>query len=257
MRMLAGNSMGLFDFFKKGGKDGKPDPSKAASSAAKWAEAATSRRAQAYDRQEALQELAGMGTPEAAEVLLKRFTFTTDPSITDQEEKDLAFEGVLKAGTDAIPVIRAFAAKAESLAWPMKVLKELMTEEQVASELVSWLERWDTEYAKFIDPKLQILVALEDYKHDKIREAVEPFTTDVSDDARFAAVAALLAQDDAACVPALVSMLEDEESVRIKTRTLDGLAQRKWVIAEDLREPLRKGMLSGYTIDGDGLVQKR
>src|SRR6185312_15521891 len=108
--------MGLFDRFKGAKKDEKVNP------AAKWAEAAGNKRAQNYDRQEALAALAAMGTPEAATALLKRFTFHMDPSITDQEEKEMAFNGILKAGNDAIEPVRTFVARAESLAWPMRVL---------------------------------------------------------------------------------------------------------------------------------------
>jgi hypothetical protein len=108
--------MGLFDLFKGGAKGGDKKGDKKANAAAKWAERAGDKRAQNYDRQEAIQALAEMGTPEAATALLKRFTFLIDPSITDQEEKDLAFRGVLRAGKDAVEPVRAFAAKAESLA---------------------------------------------------------------------------------------------------------------------------------------------
>ena len=247
--------MGFFDLFK--GKDKKGGESKAASAAARWAEAAGSKRAQNYDRQEAIQELSALGTAEAAEALLKRFTFVIDPSITDQEEKDLAFEGILKVGGDAVPVIRAFSLKAESLAWPMKILKELQTEEEVVDELISWLGRWDTEYAKFIDPKLQILVALEDYKNPKIKDAVEPFLEDVNDEARFAATATLLVQDDPSCVPAMVRMFVEEESVRVKNKVCDGILARGWMVPEDQRADMRRALTPAYSIDGDGRVVKR
>jgi hypothetical protein len=59
-----------------------------------------------------------LGTADAVEALLRRFLFSTDPSITDQEEKELAFEGILKAGREAIEPVRAFVAKAESVSWP-------------------------------------------------------------------------------------------------------------------------------------------
>ena len=100
--------MGLFDLFKGAPKGDKQDRPKG-NPAAKWADR-VEKRAQNYDRQEAIQALAEMGTPEAVEVLLKRFTFHMDPSITDQEEKDAAFRGILRAGKDAIPPVRAFAA---------------------------------------------------------------------------------------------------------------------------------------------------
>lgn len=249
------SSMGLFDFFKK--DKAKGDQSKAASAAAKWAEAAGNKRAQNYDRQEALHELANMGTAEAAEALLKRFTFNTDPSITDQEEKELAFQGVLKAGVDAVPVVRAFAAKAESLAWPMKIMKELMSEEELVDELLAWLSKWDTEYAKFIDPKLQILVALEDYRSPKIREAVEPFLEDVNDEARYFAASTVLVQNDPESVPALVKLYVDEESIRIKNKVADGMASRAWIVPEEMRDEMRRALTPDYSVDGEGRVKKR
>ncbi|HVJ91120.1 MAG TPA: HEAT repeat domain-containing protein, partial [Labilithrix sp.] len=170
--------MGLFDFFKSNQNTGDKKKSGAA---AKWAEPVGSKRAQAYDRQEAIQELSKLGTAEAAEALLKRFTFNTDPSITDQEEKELAFAGILKAGKDAIEPVRAFAAKAESLRWPMRILRETLEEEELVDELIIWLSKWDTEYAKFTDPKLQLLEELGDHVHPQILAAVEPFLQDVNE----------------------------------------------------------------------------
>src|SRR5580698_6707213 len=160
--------MGLFDLFKGGAKAGGEDKPKA-SPAAKWANVAGDKRAQNYDRQEAIGALAAMGSADAAGALLRRFTFVVDPSITDQEEKDRAFNGILRAGRDAIEPIRTFVAKAESLAWPMKVIKEILSEEEYVEELVLWLSRWDVEYAKFIDPKIQILVALEEVRGLQVR----------------------------------------------------------------------------------------
>ena len=144
--------MGLFDLFK-GGKGDKQDEKSKSSPAAKWANAAADKRAQNYDRQEAIQALADLATADAVAALLKRFTFTIDPSITDQEEKDATFTGILGAGKEAIEPVRAFAAKAESLAWPMKVLKEIVEEDEYVEELVLWLAKWDTEYSKFRSPR--------------------------------------------------------------------------------------------------------
>ena len=248
--------MGLFDLFKSGG--GKGDKAaKKSNAAAKWAERAGDKRAQNYDRQEAIQALADMGTPEAATALLKRFTFLIDPSITDQEEKDAAFRGILRAGDDAIAPVRAFAAKAESLAWPMRILKELVDEDAYVEELVLWLSKWDTEYAKFVDPKVQILRALEDHKHEKIRAAVEPFLEDVHEPARFHAAATLIAQDDPSVLAPLVKLMDDEESVRVKNKIADGVAARDWSVPEELREPMRKTLPYAFSIDAEGHLKKR
>jgi len=254
--------MGFFDLFKSkgsagGGSEGGGSGGKKANPAARWAEAAGSKRVQSYDRQEAITELSKLRSPEACEALLRRFTFQTDPSITDQEEKDAAFDGIVATGKDAIEPVRAFAAKAESLAWPMRILKELTEPDELVEELLVWLKRWDTEYAKFIDPKLQILAALEEYQHEKIREAVEPFLQDVNEPARFHAVAATFAQKDRAAVPALLTLVLDEESVRVRSKVADGFSALGWEVPDEQRDPVRKVLPPQYSIDGAGLVHKR
>jgi HEAT repeats/PBS lyase HEAT-like repeat len=245
--------MGLFDRFR-GGK-AKHERLKG-TPAAKWVDR-IEKRAQNYDRQEAIQALADMGTADAVEALLKRFTFHMDPSITDQEEKESAFRGILRAGKLAIEPVRAFATKAESLAWPMKIMKELVDEKAYVEELLSWLSRWDTEYAKFVDPKVQILADLQEHRHPQIREQVERFLEDVNEPARFHAVSTVLAQDDPAAVPALANLLGDEESVRVRSRITEGLAEHGWPLASEHRDAVRRVLPPSFTIDGAGRVVKR
>jgi hypothetical protein len=248
--------MGLFDLFKgKGGGDKKERPK--GSPADKWADRAGDKRAQNYDRQEALHALAEMRTGDAAAALMKRFTFNMDPSITDQEEKEIAFQGVVAAGTEAIEPVRQFASKADSLAWPMKILKELLPEGDYLKELIAWLERWDTDYRKFIDPKIQLLVALEEHKNEKIREAVEPFLSDVNETARFHAVATTLAQEDQAATPALLSTLKDEESFRVKKKICDGLSLRGWIVEDAERDAVKKALPPEYTLTAEGRITSR
>ena len=251
--------MGLFDRFKAVARSDKKERSKA-NPAAKWADR-VERRAQNYDRQEAIQALAELGTAEAVEILVRRFTFHIDPSITDQEEKDAAFRGILRAGDQAIEPVRAFAAKAESLAWPMNIMKELLDEERYIEELVRWLSLWDTEYAKFVDPKVQILAELEGFSGiPKIRTEVERFLEDVNEPARFHAVCALLAQDDpTAALP--LAMAADRCSGRERARTkqgiVEGLAGRAWTLPEEEREAVRKAQPATLTVDRAGKIAKR
>jgi HEAT repeat protein len=247
--------MGLFDLFKGSPKaEGKPRPK--ANPASKWADR-VERRVQNYDRQEAIQALSEMETPEAVEVLLKRFTFHMDPSITDQEEKDAAFRGILRAGRNAIEPVRAFAARAESLAWPMKIIKAIVDDSEYTEELLRWLSKWDTDYAKFVDPKVQILAALEELRDPRIREGVERFLEDVNEPARFHAASTLLAQGDAEAVRALATRMIEEESVRVRTKIAEGLVARAWPLPDDTRSALRDVLPAGYAVDGAGRVTKR
>jgi hypothetical protein len=245
--------MGLFDRLR-GGAPAKPRPRN--TPAAKWADR-VERRVQNYDRQEAIQALSDMGTAEAVEILLKRFTFHIDPSITDQEEKDSAFRGIVRAGRAAIEPVRVFAGKAESLAWPMKIVKELVDENEYVDELLHWLSRWDTEYAKFVDPKVQLLTALEEHQSSRIPQEVERFLEDVNEPARFHAASTLLAQDAPASAGALARAVIDEESVRVRVRIAEGLANHGWPVPADDRDALRKSLPAPYGLDGAGRVVKR
>jgi hypothetical protein len=242
--------MGLFDRFKGGAAEKRK-----VTSVSKWADR-MERRVQNYDRQEAIEALAAMGTGDAAELLLKRFTFHIDPSITDQEEKDAAFRGILRAGSGAIEPVRAFASKAESIAWPMKLMKELLAEPEYVDELLRWLSGWDTEYAKFVEPKVQLLAELEGRKHPRIVAEVERFLEDVNEPARFHAAATLLAQEDPAVVPALAQLLLSEESVRVRSKVGEGLSARGFTIPQPERDAVRRVLPAPYTVDAGGHIVK-
>ncbi len=280
--------MGLFDFFRKSdnksGKLGQKAPP-VRKEVARWADKVGDKRAQNYDRQEAIGALADLALPaknaeelektekgraqleeheklrvEAAGALLRRFNFVMDPTITDQEEKAMAFEGIKAVGADIAEPLRAYAAKADSLAWPIKILKAALGEEEeeaVVGELLVWLEKWDTEYAKFVDPKIQLLSELEEHKDERILDAVKDFLLDVNEPSRFHAVGVVLAQDDPAAIDPLVDMFIDEESLRIRNRVCEGFIARGWVVPEERRQEMRKFLPSEYSIDGEGKIRKK
>ena len=172
--------------------------------------------------------MARIQNAESAAALLKRFTFYIDPSITDQEEKDAALRGILGAGELAILPIRTFCAKAESLTWPLKILKDLVPSDRYVEEVIRLLESFDTEYTRNVDPKQQLITELEHFTIPSIRLAVERFLEDASDDVRFAAVATVFAQEDAASAGPLARSLAQEESVRVKNRTR-GRSRSAWL----------------------------
>ena len=250
--------MGFFDFLRKS----SPPPAGGAAPSDKKvagpARVAADKRAQTYDRIEALQQLAEMKSGEAAAALMKRFTFVIDPSITDQEEKDIAFQGVVAAGEDAVPAVLEFCAKAEALTWPMKILRELLEDDEYREELIELLGRHDTEYARNVEPKLQIIAALEAVVDDDVREAVAPFLEDVNETVRFHAVQTTFAQNNEACVPALVTLLEAEESVRIKNKVAEGISFRGWILPEALRAKTSATLrdTGGYSVGPDGKIKK-
>jgi hypothetical protein len=251
--------MGLFDLLK--GKAKVSDVPGAVTPADKnvvrIARVAGDKHAQNYDRIEAIEALARIPSAESAAGLLRRFTFHIDPSITDQEEKDAALRGVLNAGEAAIEPIRAFCLKAESLTWPLKILRELLPTDGYRQELIQLLDRFDTEYVRNVDPKQQLIAELEQYPTRDARVAVERFLEDVNEVIRFVAVTTVFAQEDPLSVEPLVKALASDESVRVKNRISEGLASRRWVVPEAWRNDCSRALPSGYALNADGTVKQR
>ena len=242
--------MGLFDLFF--GKK-KTDTSKKQPSAREFARAArlvAEKMSQNFDRQEAIEQLA-LGTAESAAALLKRFSWSMEPSITDHEEKQGAAEGVIAAGEAALPPLREYCAKAESITWPIKILRRIVPDDQIVEELLGLLDEFDTEYVRNIEPKRQLLATLEEYPCSEVREGIEPFLTDISEPIRFSAVTATFAMNDETSLPALVEALAAEESLRIRNRIAQGLLDRGWKIPSDLRDTVREELPGEFALGGD------
>lgn len=252
--------MGIFDFLRGGGGKSNPPPGPALDrKVAGPAKVVANKQAQTYDRLEAIQALCEMKTADAAAALLKRFSYSIDPSITDQEEKELCYQGIVDAGEAAVPKVLEYCEKETNLTWPIKVLRELLEDDDYRDELVEMLGRFDTEYQRNVEPKLQILQALEDIVAEEVRTAVEPFLEDVNETVRFHAVQTTFAQGNAESVPALVKLLAAEESVRIKNKVADLMIFRGWAIPSELREKTNEALrdAGGYGVGADGRIQKR
>lgn len=243
--------MGFFDLFTKK-KDSTP--SAKPKEVAKLERLVANKLSQNYDRQEAIAELARMGTAESAAALLKRFDWMLDPTITDQEEKENCVKGIVAAGEAALVPIRNYCKKAESLNWPLKALREIAPGERYVEELLNLLDEFDTEYVRNVEPKLQLLKELSEHPSEEVRVAVEPFMGDVSEPVRFEAVTAIFAMNDPESVPALVEQLSTEESRRIKNRIAQGLAEKGWRIPEEQGATCKSALPPGYRLV-DGVVR--
>ncbi len=235
--------MGLFDFITK--KQGSPLQKHAARVADK--------RSLAADRWESLQALIKVDSNESTRALLARFTFHADPSITDQEEKEAAFNAVISRGAAAVEPLKDFMTKAESLSWPLKMLDRLAVPDEVLAVLLGLLEKMDTEYERDPQRKLQVLAELEQRKGPAVVEAVLPFSEDVNETARFHAIGAVLAQENAQDgKDAVLKVYPREESQRVKVRIVEGCAQRGWGFSH---EPA--SLPDGWMLDASGVPKRR
>ncbi|MDH5490679.1 MAG: HEAT repeat domain-containing protein [Myxococcales bacterium] len=239
--------MGLFDFLTKSSGDG---------ALKKHAARVANKRAQAADRWESIIALRDMGSAEAVEALTQRFTYATDPSITDQEEKELAFQAIVAAGEGAIEPVKGFLRVHDSLSWGLKMLRGLLDEEAVVGFLLELLEPMDVEYERDPQKKIQVLSALADTLDPRISAGVSRFVEDVNETSRLHAAAALLAQEGAeAHRDILLERLASEESMRVRAQILDGFIARGWDLGDRAAE-LRSRLPQGYALDAKGLPRK-
>jgi len=241
--------LGIFDFL--GGKSKGGERPKAAKDLARLERMVGNKLSQNYDRQEAIDELAKIADAASSAALLKRFDWNLEPSITDQEEKASCLTGIVAAGEAALDPIRRYCKKAESLTWPLKALVEIVPAERVPEEMLAILDQFDTEYMRNPEPKVQLLQALEAYPSEDVRIAVEPFLSDASETVRFTAANTVFAVNDVQSVPALIATLDGEESLRVKNRIAQGIAERAFAIPEELLASCKKGLPQGYALRGD------
>ena len=238
--------MGLFDVFKGGG-----------SGLAKHITRVANKRAQQHERSESIQVLASDGSEEALRGLLTRFNLRVDPSITDGEEKNAAFLGVVQNGEAALGPVRDFLASSDTLAWPLKILKEIQSEEEVTTILLELLSTMHTEYERDPQKKVDVIASLEEREDPRIVEAVTRFLEDMNETVRFYAVGAILAQDGAeAALGAMTKALLVEESVRVRIRMLDGYVEHRWTLG-DAKDEASKKMPIGYSLGKKGEVRKK
>jgi HEAT repeat protein len=239
--------MGLLDFF--GGSAEKK--------LKKHAARVANKRAQNPDRWESIQALGEIASGEAVEALLVRFTYNIDPSITDQEEKDATVDAIVKAGPAAVDPVKAYLKRSPSIAYPYRILERLSTPEELVSALIELLERFDTEYERDPEKKIQVISALEERQDARIVAALRRFLEDVNETVRFHSVSTILAQPEAEeAKDALLDTLRAEESVRVRARILDGFVDRGWDLGER-RDEVRAKLPGGYAIDAAGQVRRK
>jgi len=239
--------MGLLDIFAKNDSP---------ASIKKHAARLGNKRSQAQDRWDSIKALRKAGGVAAAEGLLPRFDYKVDPSISDREEKDYVVECLVHIGDAGLPAVRAFLHASDSIAWPMRVLTQLLSEEAVVGELLALASDMSAEYERFPEKKIQVLAELEERRDPRIAPAVLPFLRDMNETARYHAVGALLRQADAAeFLESVVDAYLEEESARIRATVLDRMAEAGLAVGARQAEVAAR-MPSGYKLSANGVPQR-
>ena len=153
------------------------------------------RYGQPEGRQQAMDKLLDMGTPEAIAALLTRFTVNVEPSITDAEEKEYLFKSLVDMGEKAVDPIQTFLLRSDDAAsWALRLLDQLIAPEALVAFCIEALRKIGPDYTRDPEKKLVLISTLAKREGDAISEAIIPFLEDPADDVRIEAAYALARQ---------------------------------------------------------------
>jgi hypothetical protein len=218
--------MGLFGF-----GDGK-------SKTDKHVKKLTNAYAQTHDRLRMMELLSESGTQEALLGLLQRFTFRTEASIIDEDEKEFCYKLLVASGPAAIIPIQRFVAEQDAVFWPIKALREIAGIEAAVDLLLSALDRAESRSERVNEQKLQLVSNLRDYSHPKVQARLQGLVQDSSEDVRIMAIDGLMTYgEETAIEPSTARILDPEELPRVKMVILEQLIEHQWSL-----EPWREGL---------------
>jgi hypothetical protein len=241
--------MGLFDIFTGGSGPDK---------ALKLKSKVTQKYGDPATRQKAIEQLGEMKFPEAVSVLLSRFTITVDPLTTDADEKERTYDLVKSFGKDAVPPITEFLGKNEAAtSWALRLLGELLTEDEVLGACVEALRHLSAHYTKNPEKKVVLLHHVTGKADPRIAPVVLPFLEDMSDDVKIAALKALGSfKYEPAREPMLKLLTADETARRVQTSALSALAEGGFSV-EGYQTKVQPLLVEPYALGQDGRIQRR
>ena len=210
------------------------------------------------NRQEALQRLVALGTPEALEGMLARFTVRVDPGITDQEEKQYVFESLVEAGETAVAPLKAFIERSEHPTWALQALERLVPSEQVVAVILDALDREGPDWTRDPEKKCTLLRYLQQARDASIAPRLVPYFADPSEEVRSAAMSVVMEQEapSAAHEPLVDALLAaaEQKSDRIRRQAAEALA-RVGASVKGRGPAVQAALPAGFAVDREGRVR--
>lgn len=220
--------------------------------------------AQTWDKAEKLPA----GSPERDELerqsddayvaVLRRFTMNASKSIDDEEEKGWLYSRLSAIGKPMLGPIKRFCLEAEgSIAWALRIVEDVANEREEWDILDALIEAHPPIYERDSSAKLQMLTHVKEIDDERVRGILERYLADPDENVRFYCIEALIDNAEEQAKPALIAHLDNpqEESVRLRTRILDGLADLGWDLS-DAAAVIRKHVRDEHTFDGKRLARR-
>lgn len=218
---------------------------------------ATNPYAQSADRYHAMEQLLSDGSEEALTGLFRRFTVVSTKSIEDEEEKGWIYRQLSGLGPKALGPARAFCLEADNIAWALRIVEDVADETQEWEILDALLERHPPGYERDPSKKLQLLTHVAEIEDPQVPRILETYLDDPDEQIRFMMVEQLIDIGDVGAREPLLRRLIDpaEDSLRIRTKILDGLADRAWDVS-DHAEGVAKNIGHEHALEGGKIVRR-
>ncbi len=270
--------MGLKDFFFGGGSGSGKSGRK--SKIDKLTKRVTNQYAQSTERYGAMEDLLkhavdcwdkAVRLPEGGEErlalekkaddcyvgVLKRFTVVASKAIEDEEEKGWLYRRLTAIGKPMLAPIKRFVVDAEGIAWPLRIVEDVASEEEEWEILDALLEAHPPGYERDSSPKRQMLTHLKEIDDPRVRDILARYLVDTDEDIRFFCTEAMITNGEIESLEPLIRQLDndEEESLRLRNRVLDGLSDLGWDLSE-YAAVIRKHLDDDHAFDGTKLTRR-
>lgn len=230
--------MGVFDFLK---------PKSALEKAAKQVR---EEYAQPDYRRGAMEKLFEIGTPEAFEALLRRFTVNANGQIADEQEKKDLVNELVRVGDESGPSIEKFIrGETKALTFPIRAFMRIKSREEARATLLETLESHEPMDHRTTLAKVALIDALNELVDAETSARILPYLDDHHDDVQASVIELLETHQPEGTAEALGRVCgSDEHSGRIKrqsAKTLANLGLSVRAVYDSFDEELKETFLVG------------
>lgn len=219
---------------------------------------------QPAERTYTIETLRELNSEAAVDVLLARFEETAPNHTTDAEEKEHVYSVLVDLGrrgdADVVGTIKNYLKRVdENINWPLRVLSDLLSYEQMVDLVTELLEACNTDYQRSPEKKRELMLRATEFKNKELAKQIARFLEDANDTIRFLAVDALMAQEEEEIArEPLTELLRWEDSVRTRQKLAELFAERKeWIIPEEDREETAENLPQGFGLHKDGYIYRQ
>ncbi len=212
---------------------------------------------QAQERQMAIDQLAEVGSVEAAQALLKRFSFRIEQTIGDEEEKRSVYDHLVALGPTSVQPILDYLNNEKSPYWPTKALRQIVGDEETVTHLLDIIRSMEAIFDRDIQRKVELVSNLCEFDHPEVIKALFEFAKDENEEIRVRAVEAMAKMGNEDLCDVLIDRLVDPaETQRMRVSILSLLVDRKWKV-KHRKEEIRKVIPDSFWIDDVGTIKAR